>query len=1143
MQKSDGNFYEIQSDFEQYWSTRDRDEKGKGYKAFKRWENFVERRVFPSGDLSLLNLTAVNYAAFLQTQNTSGHGPGKIIGSGNNLIASATWTPMGPFGALSGTAGGQLLKSGRLGFITIDPTNTLNLWVGAPAGGLWGSTNGGASWTTNTDQLGVIGCSDLAIDPNNTNIMYLATGDGDAGDTRSIGVLKSTNAGATWSATGLTNVVSTNFLIRRLLINPANTQIVLAATNVGIYRTINGGTNWTLVNNQNTYDLEFKPGDPNTIYAGGTNFRLSTDGGATFNQITSGLPTTGVQRIAVAVTPADVNYVYLLASNSSNSGFLGLYRSTVSGTTFAVMSATTTTTLNPLGWNSNGGDVGGQGWYDLALAASPLNKDEIVVGGVNIWRSVNGGTNWTLYGHWVGGGAPFAHADQHDLEYATNGTLFGCNDGTVYQRTSTSWLEISGQMNISQIYKIGLSSLNTNRWITGHQDNGTSIHTPISYNASLGGDGMDCFIDRTNDQNCFGEYQNGSLMRSTNGGASWSSCTSGLSGSTPWVTIWKQDPQVAGTIYVGRVNLFKSTNQAASAWGTLTPVPGTVTIREFAIAPSNNQVIYVLKSTGIYKTTDGGVTWSNVTGTVPIASALPEFITIDPTDPNNAWVVLGGYSAGNKIFVTSNGGATWTNFSANLPNIPANCSVYQPGTNDVIYVGMDVGIYYRDNISAQWTLYTTGLPNVPIADMEISPASPYLLYAATYGRGVWVASVNSPPGSPLTSFALPSAGLCTGSAITFSDQSSNTPNAWTWSVAPNAGVSISSATLQNPTFTFLNPGTYTVNLVAANSIGQGTVYAQVATIYAAPNLIVTVPSKTVCSGSQVVFSASGAAAYNWSNGGGTAPTSTYFPLSNAVYTVSGITNSCTSIITVTASTLPLPIVSITGTNQSCSGDPVALTGNGAVSYTWSNLLTGPVISTSPTITTTYSVVGTDNNGCQSAASQLVLVFPLPALKILASDTVVCPEQPVTLNSSGAVFYLWMPSGLNGPTLTFIPTGNATYSCTGVDVNGCMNSAAISVSVASCENIAKFQGLNGIGVSVFPNPTKGKITIKDSKIGTTQVRARVLDLHSKVILDQMLQFNPADQTAELTISQLSAGTYFLKLSFDNDRTEVLRIIKE
>jgi hypothetical protein len=1137
MQTPNANFYDIKTDFENYWLTEDKAQKGKGYKAFKRWENFVERRVYPSGDLSLLNLTAKNYEEFLKTQTLPSTGNGKLIGNGSNLTASATFTAMGPFGAISGSAGSQLLKSGRLNFVTIDPTNSSNLWVGAPAGGLWKSTNGGTSWTTNTDNIAVIGCSDLAIDPTNTNTMYLATGDGDAGDTRSIGVLKSTDGGLTWVATGLTSPVTSYFLIRRLIIDPSNTQVLLAATNTGIYRTSNGGVSWSQVSTSNCYDLEFKPGDPNTVYAGGTSLRVSTNNGVSFTQITSGI-TSSAGRMAIAVTPHDVNYVYVLACNNSNYGLLGLYRSTNSGATFSVMS----TTPNILDGSTAGSGTGGQGWYDLCIAASPLNKDEIVTGGVNVWRSLNGGSSWSLFGHWTGsGGAPFTHADQHDLEFDAAGTLFNANDGTLYKRTGTTWTEISGSMNISQIYRIGLSTLTANKWITGHQDNGSSIWNGSNYLAKLGGDGMDCFYDRTNDNNVFGEYQNGVLQRSTNGGTSWSSATSGLTGTPPWVTVWKQDPQTANTIYVGYTDLFKSTNLGVS-WTALTAIPGTGTIREFVVAPSNSLTIYVLKSSGIYKTTNGGTSWTNVTGTVPVGSASPEFICIDPLDANNAWVVLSGYSSGNKVFVTTNGGTSWTNFSANLPNIPANCCVYEPGSNDRIYIGMDVGIYYRDNLSSTWTLYNTGLPNVPVSDLEISPASPTLLHAATFGRGVWVASLVSAATVPASAFITTVTTKCAQTAITFSDQSTNSPTIWNWGVSPSAGVTINSNVSQNPTITFPSGGIYTVIFQAFNTNGPGATVSQTVSIVNSPTLLVSTSSQTVCGGAPAVFTASGAATYSWSNGGGSSATASFQPNSSTTYTVTGTTNGCSSKKTVSVTTAANSNISVSGPNAICTGNYAVLLASGAISYSWSTNSNSPFIYVTPSVTTVYTVNGTTANNCKPVATVTLVVNALPNISI-TGDLIVCLGESSVLNANGATNYTWMPGGQTGNSTIYTPSATSVYTCTGIDANGCANSNTVTVDALVCQG-AKELSLNNNLYSLFPNPTKGKLTLKvNGIIRVTPITLDILDMSGKKVFGKQFVFSDSEKEIEINISSLSTGFYFVRLGSETENSDLIRILKE
>ncbi|MEO6304002.1 MAG: glycosyl hydrolase, partial [Bacteroidia bacterium] len=737
VQSPNANFYEVQKDFYDYFKDKDVTVKSTGYKAFKRWEYFVGPRVYPSGDIAILGQGPKNFAEFLK-KNEQGGSANKF--SSTSSVMSNTWISVGPFGAPTGSVGGYPRKAGRDNFLTFHPTNPSIIYAGAAGGGLWVTTNGGVSWTTNTDNLPVTAVSDLAIDPTNPNIMYLATGGGDdilsAFPVSSDGVYKTIDGGNTWLPCGLTFTLSQNRVIHRLVLDPTNPQIIFAATNAGIYRSTNGGTSFASVSTINCWDLKFHPTNPTIVYAASGSFYRSTNSGTSFTLVNTGIPSSGINRMSIAVTPTNPSNVYVLASRSSDSQLNGIYRSTNDGASFV----TAATSPNIIGNSCAGTSTGaGQGWYDLAIAASPITPGEIVVGGVNIWRSTNDGTSWTCTGCWIGTGSPpYVHADIHELEYTTTGTLFSTNDGGIYSYTGSAWTDLTATRNIAQIYKIGMSALTPNTWITGHQDNGTNVRNGANYVASLAGDGMDCFIDRTNNNYMFAEQFNGSLNRSTNGGTSWLGITSGITGTGAWVTPWKQDPISANTIYCGRNQMFKSNNYGTS-WTQIGTTGGGGSVAEFAIAPSNNQVIYVLYPGSIRKTIDGGTTWTNVTQTVPAGNLT--FITIDPNDPNTAWVTISGYTAGSKVYQTVDGGASWMNISSNLPNLPANCSVYEPGSNDRIYIGMDIGVYYKDNSSTTWTLYNTGLPNVAIMDMETTPASPGKIYAATYGRGVYEADV------------------------------------------------------------------------------------------------------------------------------------------------------------------------------------------------------------------------------------------------------------------------------------------------------------------------------------------------------------------------------------------------------------------
>ena len=223
MQNPDANFYDIQNAFNTYWKDKNI-EKGKGYKQFKRWENFMAPRVYPTGRLphDIINTELVNIITSNNAKTRS------------NAVAS--WVPLGPTNVPTNGLSYASSGIGRVNCVRVDPANSSILWVGTPGGGLWKSINGGTSWTSNTDALSTLGIADIAIDPTNSNIMYVATGDADGGDTYSIGILKSIDAGVTWNTTGLTYVTSSYRKVARLLINPTDPTIILAATNLGVYK-------------------------------------------------------------------------------------------------------------------------------------------------------------------------------------------------------------------------------------------------------------------------------------------------------------------------------------------------------------------------------------------------------------------------------------------------------------------------------------------------------------------------------------------------------------------------------------------------------------------------------------------------------------------------------------------------------------------------------------------------------------------------------------------------------------------------------------------------------------------------------------------------------------------------------------------
>jgi PKD repeat protein/photosystem II stability/assembly factor-like uncharacterized protein len=856
------NFYEVQSSFNTYWKKEERKEKFKSFFTpgnkteeenesfilYKRWENFVEPRVFPSGDRNLLN----NNSKELE-KTFSDHSYKSSRQAGGN------WQPLGPFTVPTGGGG-----AGRLCCVRFHPTNPNVIFTGAPVGGLWISTNNGTGWTTMSGDLPTLGVNDVVVDPINPNVMYVATGDMDANDSFGVGVLKSTDAGVTWNITTLNSLIPQGRSVNRLLMNPDNHNMLFAGTSFGLFRSIDAGTTWVKVlTSTPVKDLEFKPGDPTVVYAvAGKTFYRSTNSGASFSSVTSGLPSlASVNRAAIAVTEDDPSYVYILFSSASDNGFFGVYRSTNSGTGFSSMSSSP----NLLGWDTDGSDVGGQAWYTLSIAASPINRDEVIVGGVNIWKSDDGGASWNLNAHWYGGGGvPYVHADIHDLVYKPDGSAYyAACDGGIFmtQDGGASWDDLSDGLQIAQMYRLGCSATNSNLVIQGWQDNGTSVYNSGAWGRKIGGDGMECFIDWSNASVMYGEIYYGDIQRSTNGGASFSSIKNNIDEEGDWVTPWQQDPATPQTIYAAFKNVWKSTNRGSS-WTPISTWGTTSNLKCLAVAPSNSNYIYVSNGSILRKTTDGGANWSIINYPLSGVDAIT-YITVAANNPDILWITRSGYSPDNRVYKSLDGGATWINLSAGLPTLPVNCIVSQAGTAEGVYVGTDVGVYYTDTVLGSWMPYSNGLPNVVVDELEIHYGSGKLR-AATYGRGLWECSIFNPASAlPFANFNADTTMGCPGLVVHFTDASENSPTSWNWSFP---GGSPATSTLQNPIVTYNIPGHYQdVKLVVSNSSGADSV-TKTSYIAISPQIQPTITlnnNDSICSGTIITLKSSQAQSYSW----------------------------------------------------------------------------------------------------------------------------------------------------------------------------------------------------------------------------------------------------------------------------------------
>lgn len=466
------NFYEVQKAFNEYFTDRFQG-KGSGWKQFKRWEYFMEPRVYPSGER--FNQAHV-WNEIMQFREKY---PQKEDANRSN------WMPLGPE-TWTDVTGHWNPGLGRINVIARDPSDPMTIYIGAPSGGLWKTTDEGANWQVLTDQLPVLGVSAIAINPVNTDIIYIGTGDKDAGDNYSIGVLKSTDGGITWEVTGLDWEITMSRVISKLLIHPANPDILLAGTSNGVYKTVDAGATWYNVLSGDIDDMEFKPGDPNTVYAVTESFFRSTNGGESFSQV-GGMPSP--DRVQIAVTEANPSYVYAFIYEN------GIYRSENSGDSFTMRSSSPT--------------EGNQGWYDLAMAVSHVNPEEVHIGEINTYRSLNGGQSWTQTTDWTWGNQiGYTHCDIHEMVFY-GGTLYVGSDGLISKSTDNgnNWTDLTTGICIRQFYRIAGSKTNPYKLMGGSQDNGTSVYTDDHWHEWLGADGMEAAIDHTNPNILYGTSQ------------------------------------------------------------------------------------------------------------------------------------------------------------------------------------------------------------------------------------------------------------------------------------------------------------------------------------------------------------------------------------------------------------------------------------------------------------------------------------------------------------------------------------------------------------------------------------------------------------------------------------------------------------
>mgnify|MGYP005990742083 CR=1 FL=1 len=687
----------------------------KQIKQFERWAAFWKDRILPNG-------------SFVSAAHTSNeYKKEKIRAKQNrqrNVQRAVNWTLVGPSTPPTSSVG-FYPGMGRINTLAFNGTDTNTMYVGTPGGGVWKTTNGGTSWTPKGDTNANLGVSHIVINPTTTSILYMATGDWDGLHNRSLGVLKSSNSGDTWQTTGLTFSLGENNIISKLLIDPNNVNTVFATTKNSIKRTTDGGANWSDVYTENGAifnDIQYKTGSNSVIYATSKTgkFYKSTNNGTSWSVASSPSST----RLDMAQTTNDANLIMILDGSGK------VQKSTDQGSTW-----TTVSTIS---------NYASQGGFNVTIAISPLDKNLIIAGGIEGWRSKNGATTWEKYldGYWTSGNPYFyVHSDHHDMLFVpgTN-TAFSVNDGGIFKGDAsldTKWSDLSSGLAITQYYNVSGTPQDAGKLIIGAQDNDIAIYSGGTFKGeNPGSDGVEGLWDYSNSNIAWSCSQAGGMNRTTDGFATEAQQVSTPNGA-PFVWELEIHPTTPTTIFGGFGDIYKSTNRGDN-WTNLNS--GVGTIEFISIAPSNADVIYVSGENGtVKKTTNGGTSWTTVT--LPQNSVVKS-IEVHPTKPEEIYIAYSGYLAG-KVYKSTDSGANWTNITGSLPNIPTHQIRYKTDTTDgELFLATDLGVYYRTNTAGDWVKLGTGLPNVIVHDIEIHYGT-NKLRAATYGRGVWEAPIDA----------------------------------------------------------------------------------------------------------------------------------------------------------------------------------------------------------------------------------------------------------------------------------------------------------------------------------------------------------------------------------------------------------------
>ncbi len=731
---ADGNKSSVKEEFTKY-----KIEKREGLTSKKPTEWFTISRAYPYRDIPYTEYKAALDRAYNVHYASAG-------------LVDFPCEPVGPYNV-----------GGRVTAIAAHPDAPGLIYAGAALGGVFKSVDGGVSWEAVSDDVPSLSVGDLAVDPDNPNILYFGTGEANSsGDSYAgTGLYRTMDGGGTWQHLGLENTRH----IGRIVIDPTdNTTIFVAgmgslfstSTDRGVYRSIDGGITWenVLFTNDSTgcIDIVMNPNNTDMIYAamwqrirgpedrrvGGPHSGIyrSIDGGDTWDRLTNGLPSgNDIGRIGLALCPTNPSRLY--ASVVNHPGTLeGFYRTDNGGDNWSSV-------LVSPGENS----FSGFGWYFGQIWAHPVDEDIVYFGDVDFWRSTNGGANW--YDR-----SGSMHVDHHALYIDPNNPdyMINGNDGGVYitNNGGASWIK-SYDLPITQFYAITIDKNMPHRLYGGTQDNstpGTITGGLDDWDVFFFGDGFYVNVDFTNSNVLYAEAQYGYLGKSTNLGYDWDIIFTSYDHDerSNWCTPVVMSPYDNDVLFYGAQRVYKTTN-GGNTFNPISPDltggPGEGsllfgTITTISQSPLNPDIIWAgTDDSRVWVTDNGGSNWSLVSGDLPERWCTR--VTADVYDEMACYVSFSGYKVDDlmpHIFKTENLGLTWDDISGNLDGVPVNDILPDPTREGWLYIGTDFGMFYSDDEGATWQGMSPDHPVCPVFDIDIS-TEPLKLVSGTHGRSMY----------------------------------------------------------------------------------------------------------------------------------------------------------------------------------------------------------------------------------------------------------------------------------------------------------------------------------------------------------------------------------------------------------------------